>query len=189
MDGLARTLDPKYSLVACAEPFVKSLTISQGRGNLVGELAKQARDFIKFRLQQPSKSEVLIRRLEERLEEGELQIRVRSVESDRALRRINLAIKTLIYICWTGFTLIAGAILLIGNYQGWAVFVLVLSLFVYLQYLVVSLFMLSCGHYFQYCVISCICALVVIIELSACVQLLHSFHSCCIMLLSVLKPY
>ena len=129
LDGLARTLDPKYSLVACAEPFVKSLTISQGRGNLVGELAKQARDFIKFRLQQPSKTEVLIRRLEERLEEGELQIRVRSVESDRALRRINLAIKTLIYICWTGFTLIAGAILLIGNYQGWAVFVLVLSLF------------------------------------------------------------
>ncbi len=128
LDGLARTLDPQYNLVACAQPFVRSLTVSQQRGNLVGELARQVRGFVKYQLQKPSKAEVLIRRLEERLEEGEIQIKVRSLESDRALRRINLAIKTLIYVCWTGFTLICGAILLIGNYQGWAVFVLVLSL-------------------------------------------------------------
>lgn len=128
LDGLARTLDPQYSLVACAQPFVRSLTVSQQRGNLVGELARQVRSLVKYQLQKPSKAEVLIRRLEERLEEGEIQIRVRSLESDRALRRINLAIKTLIYVCWTGFTLICGAILLIGNYQGWAAFVLILSL-------------------------------------------------------------
>jgi predicted unusual protein kinase regulating ubiquinone biosynthesis (AarF/ABC1/UbiB family) len=128
LDGIARTLDPEYNLLAASKPFIKSLVVSkEGKGNVVGELARQARNFIKHRWQQPSTAEVLIRRLEARIEQGELEVRVRSLESDRTLKRINLAIKSLIYACLTGFTLLSGTVLLSASYSSWAIAVFTLS--------------------------------------------------------------
>ncbi|MEW6498533.1 MAG: AarF/ABC1/UbiB kinase family protein, partial [Cyanobacteriota bacterium] len=40
---------------------------------------------------------------------------------DRTLKRINLAIKSLIYACLTGFTLLSGTVLLVGSYPNWAI--------------------------------------------------------------------
>jgi len=120
LDGIARTLDPEYNLLAASKPFVKSL-VSKEKGNIVGELAKQARTFIKHRFQQSNAAETYIRRLETRIEQGELQLRVRSIESDRTLKRINLAIKSLIYACLTGFTLVSGTVLLLGPHINWAI--------------------------------------------------------------------
>jgi predicted unusual protein kinase regulating ubiquinone biosynthesis (AarF/ABC1/UbiB family) len=127
LDGIARALDPEYNLLAASQPFVRSLVVSQPKGNLVGELARQARNFIRYKFQQPSATEVLIRRLESRIEQGELEVRVRSIESDRTLKRINLAIKSLIYACLTGFTLLTGTVLLLGSYSSWAIAAFTLS--------------------------------------------------------------
>ncbi len=127
LDGIARELDPDYSLVICAQPFVKSLAFAQGRGRVVGELARQTRDFLKYKLQQPSQSEILIRQLEEKIEDGEIQFRVRSIENERLLKRINLALKTLIFTCLTGFTFLSGSVLLIGGYVEGAIIVFILS--------------------------------------------------------------
>ena len=127
LDGIARALDPEYNLVDASKPFVQSLSVYKGQGNVVGELARQARNFIKYKFQQPSATEVLIRRLEARIEQGELQLRVRSIESDRLLKRINLAIKSLIYACLTGFTLLTGTVLLLGTYVSWAIAAFTLS--------------------------------------------------------------
>ncbi|MGB5960115.1 MAG: AarF/ABC1/UbiB kinase family protein [Coleofasciculaceae cyanobacterium] len=121
LDGIARTLDPEYSLLSASKPFIKSLVVSsQGKVNLVGELARQARSFLKHRLQQPSATEILLRRLEERLEQGEINVRIRST-GDRSLKRIILAIKSLIYATLTGFTLLSGTVLLSASYSGLAV--------------------------------------------------------------------
>jgi predicted unusual protein kinase regulating ubiquinone biosynthesis (AarF/ABC1/UbiB family) len=127
LDGIARSLDPHYNFLASAQPFVKSIAVSKGRGNAIGELARQARSFITYKLQQPSRSEVFIKHLEKRIEDGELQIRVRNIESERALKRINLALKTLIFACLTGFALLSGAVLLVGGYKTGAIGVFVLS--------------------------------------------------------------
>ena len=121
LDGLARSLDPQYNLVASAQPFVKSITVSQGRGSLLKEFTKQTRDFIQYKLQQPSATEVLLRRLEERIAQGELELQVRSMESDRVLRRISMGIRTLIYACLTGFTFLGGAVLVSANFTSWAI--------------------------------------------------------------------
>ena len=43
------------------------------------------------------------------------------MESDRTLKRINLAIKSLIYACLTGFTLLSGTVLLSASYSSWAI--------------------------------------------------------------------
>src|SRR6478672_719341 len=127
LDGIARALDPQYNMVAAAKPFIKSIAISKGQGNVFGELSKQAREFIKYKLNQPSATEILIRRLEERIERGELQIRVRAIESDRTLKRINLAVKVLIYTCLTGFGFLSGTVLLLGLHTSWATAVFIVS--------------------------------------------------------------
>ncbi|NJK66825.1 MAG: AarF/ABC1/UbiB kinase family protein [Microcoleus sp. CSU_2_2] len=127
LDGIARSLDPHYNFLASAQPFVKSIAVSKGRGSAIGELAKQARSFITYKLQQPSKAEVFLKHLQRRIEDGELQIRVRNIESERALKRINLALRTLIFACLTGFMLLSGAVLLVGGYKMGAIGVFVLS--------------------------------------------------------------
>lgn len=142
LDGVARTLDPQYSLVAAAQPFVRSITLSRGRINSVGELARQTRDYIKFKLQQPSKTELVLRRWEERIASGELQFRSRAEASDRILKRIHLAIKTLIYACLTGLTLLSGAVLLLGQYSAFAPIAFALS-GLCLLFLIRSLFNLT----------------------------------------------
>jgi hypothetical protein len=68
--------------------------------------------------------EILLEKLEERIERGELMIQVKSSESDRTLKRINIAVKALIYACLTGFLVLAGAVVLVGAsgaYGNWAI--------------------------------------------------------------------
>jgi predicted unusual protein kinase regulating ubiquinone biosynthesis (AarF/ABC1/UbiB family) len=127
LDGVARDLDPQYNLLAAAKPFVKSLASTQEPGGSLGELARQAREYIAYRLRQPNATERIIQRLEERLEQGELEIRVRSLETERALRALYLAIRALIYASCTGFSLLAGVVLLVGGYQPWAIAAFVLA--------------------------------------------------------------
>jgi predicted unusual protein kinase regulating ubiquinone biosynthesis (AarF/ABC1/UbiB family) len=130
LDGIARILDPEYNFTTASQPFVKSITLSKGKGSAITELARQARSFISYKLNQPSSTELFLLRLEERMEQGELKVLVRSVESDRTLKRINLGVKCLIYACMSGFTLLSGAILLVGasgTYAGWAIAAFMLS--------------------------------------------------------------
>jgi len=125
LDGIARALDPEYNFAALAQPFVTSITVS--KGGAIGEIARQARKFVKYKLQQPSNTEILLQRFEERIEMGELQVRVRSPESDRALKRIYLALKSLIYACLTGFSFLAGAVLLAVQHGNWAIAAFIFS--------------------------------------------------------------
>lgn len=143
LDGIARSLDPEYNLVAAAQPFVRSITVSQqGRAGAVGELARQAKELIVYRLNKPSRTEVWLRNFERRLEEGELKVRVRAVESERTLKRINLAIKSLIYACLAGFAFLGGAVLLVGKYKTLAMGVFVFAGIVFVV-LIHSLFVLK----------------------------------------------
>ncbi len=112
LDGIARALDPQYNLLAASQPFVRNLAISTNKGNLLGTVAKQTRSFIQNQWRKPRGSEQLIQHLEARIERGELQLRVRSLENERTLKRIYLAIKSLIYACLTGFSLLSASILL-----------------------------------------------------------------------------
>ena len=124
LDGIARILDPEYNLTVAAQPFVKSIVLTKGRGNTLGAIAQQAKDFLVYQLNKPSRMEILLERLEERIERGELMIQVKSTESDRTLKRINIAVKALIYACLTGFLALVGAVLLVGplgTYSGWAI--------------------------------------------------------------------
>jgi predicted unusual protein kinase regulating ubiquinone biosynthesis (AarF/ABC1/UbiB family) len=132
LDGIARTLDPEYNLIAAARPFIQSITVSKGQGSVIGELARQARDFIKYKLQQPSATKVLIRSLEARIERDELLLRLQAVE----LKRTKLALHILTCACFSGFTLMLGVALLAWSYKTLAIATFSLSalgLFLLLQ--------------------------------------------------------
>jgi predicted unusual protein kinase regulating ubiquinone biosynthesis (AarF/ABC1/UbiB family) len=118
LDGIARTLDPEYNLVVAAQPFIRSVAISE-RGSIITQFGRQASGYLKYKLQQPNPTQVLIQRLEQRLERGEIASSKRSNLTDKSIERLYLAIQNLIYLCLTGFSSIAG-ILLLSTHPIWS---------------------------------------------------------------------
>lgn len=77
-------------------------------------------------------------RIEERLERGELEIQIRSIETERLLKKVNLGIKSLVYLILLGFTTSIGVLLLLfgnGNYDGWIILLFILSAFSLISFL------------------------------------------------------
>lgn len=120
LDGIARALDPQYNLLAASQPFFKNMavaTVAQGGENLLAAFVKKANDFVKTGWQRANKAEKLIRQLEEKIERGELQFRTRTLETEKILKQIYLAVKSLIYACLTGFAILSATILLTSVYS------------------------------------------------------------------------
>ena len=85
-EGVGRSLDPAFSLVSIAKPYLLPLMTSSGSGtnDLFNELGRQVGAL-------SSKAVGIPRRLDEsleRLEQGDLQLQVRLGESDRQFRRM-----------------------------------------------------------------------------------------------------
>ena len=112
LDGIARALDPRYNLIAASQPFIQSVTVTQPKASLVVTLLQQAKQFVLDQLKKPSRNQQLLQEFETRLERGDLQFPTRSPEGDRLLKRIHLALKSLIFACLTGFTLLSASVLL-----------------------------------------------------------------------------
>ncbi len=85
-EGVGRSLDPSFSLVAIAKPYLLPLMTASGSGSndLFNELGRQVGAL-------SSKAVAFPRRLDEsleRLEQGDLQLQIRMGESDRQFRRM-----------------------------------------------------------------------------------------------------
>ena len=120
LDGIARTLDPDYNLVVAAQPFIRSVAISE-RGNIVGKLSRQAASYIKHKLTQPNANKRLIRQLEQQLEQKELELSIQSRIADRSIQRLYLVIHNLGYLCLTGISA-TGSILLTLTHPTWSLY-------------------------------------------------------------------
>ena len=88
-EGVGRSLDPGFSLVAIAKPYLLPLMTSSGSGtnDLLNEISRQAAEV-------GSRALGIPRRLDEslsRIEQGDLQVQIRAGETDRLLRRLALA--------------------------------------------------------------------------------------------------
>ncbi|MEB3334020.1 MAG: AarF/ABC1/UbiB kinase family protein [Cyanobacteriota bacterium] len=88
-EGVGRSLDPGFSLVAIARPYLLPLMTTSGPGpnTLLNEITRQAADV-------GSRALGIPRRLDEslsRIEQGDLQVQIRAGETDRLLRRLALA--------------------------------------------------------------------------------------------------
>jgi predicted unusual protein kinase regulating ubiquinone biosynthesis (AarF/ABC1/UbiB family) len=114
LDGIARTLDPEYNLVAAAQPFLRSVAIAE-RGNIVSNLGKQVTSFLKYRLTRPSAHKLHIQQLERRLAHSERETARQAKLNVRSLQLVNLAIANLGYLGLTGVSALV-AIYLIPLY-------------------------------------------------------------------------
>jgi predicted unusual protein kinase regulating ubiquinone biosynthesis (AarF/ABC1/UbiB family) len=118
LEGVGKGLDPQFNFMQVAKPFALQL-MSNGNsdtevGGLLGELGRQATQVGTTALGLPRRIEDTL----EKLDRGDIRIRVRSTESDRLLRRIstvNQSTNYTIFVC----TFILSATILVVNGWGW----------------------------------------------------------------------
>ncbi|TVP60966.1 MAG: AarF/ABC1/UbiB kinase family protein [Nodularia sp. (in: Bacteria)] len=115
LEGVGKGLDPEFNFMEVAQPYAMQLiTNMNGSDNnsFINELSRQA-------VQVSTTAFGLPRRLEdtlEKLERGDMRVRVRSIETERLLRRqSNIQLGTTYALIISGFTLSA-TILLVNRY-------------------------------------------------------------------------
>ncbi len=132
-EGVGRSLDPGFSLMAIARPYLLPLMTTGGTrpNELLGELTRQAADV-------GSRALGLPRRLEEslsRIEQGDLQVLIRAGETDRLLRRLALAQQSTGQSCLLAGLAVAAALLAASSRPALTAVPLVLGLPVGLSWL------------------------------------------------------
>jgi predicted unusual protein kinase regulating ubiquinone biosynthesis (AarF/ABC1/UbiB family) len=112
-EGVGRSLDPGFSLMAIARPYLLPLMTASGNGpnDLFNEITRQAADV-------GSRALGIPRRLDEslaRIEQGDLQVQIRAGETDRLLRRLALAQQSTGQSFLLGGLAVAAALLAASN--------------------------------------------------------------------------
>ena len=118
-EGVGRSLDPAFSLVSIAKPYLLPLMTSSGPGtnDLFNELGRQVGAL-------SSKAVGIPRRLDEsleRLEQGDLQLQVRLGESDRQFRRMIVAQQSIGQAVLLGCLALATAIVGASSRPVWSI--------------------------------------------------------------------
>ena len=88
LEGVGKGLDPEFNFMEVAKPFALQIMTNGNTPNgnsFLNELGRQAAQVSSTALGLPRRIEDTI----EKLERGDLRVRVRSIESDRILRRIS----------------------------------------------------------------------------------------------------
>jgi predicted unusual protein kinase regulating ubiquinone biosynthesis (AarF/ABC1/UbiB family) len=111
LDGIARTLDPEYNLVAAAQPFIRRIALSE-RKTIGRRIGQQAGKFITQRLRGKANNTALIQQLEEQLATTEAELIARSIAQAKSLKRLQLAGRSLVYLLVSALSLVAGILLL-----------------------------------------------------------------------------
>ena len=116
LEGVGKGLDPEFNFMEVAQPYAMQLmTNSNGNSGstIFDELGKQAAQVGSTALGLPRRIDDTI----DKLERGDLRVRVRSLESERALRRLSAIQLGTNYTLIFSALLICATILLVGGYE------------------------------------------------------------------------
>jgi predicted unusual protein kinase regulating ubiquinone biosynthesis (AarF/ABC1/UbiB family) len=119
LEGVGKGLDPEFNFMEVAKPFALQIMTNgntpDGSNSFLNELGRQAAQVSTTALGLPRRIEDTI----EKLERGDLRVRVRSIESDRILRRISsIQIGTNYTLLISAFTLSATILFVNGKSVG-----------------------------------------------------------------------
>lgn len=108
IDGVGRGLDPKFNFMEVAQPFamelMKSGSAQETTSSIFNEIGRQAAQVSSSALGLPRRIEETI----DKLEQGDIRVRVRATETDRLLRRIStVQMGTNYALLFSAFTLSA----------------------------------------------------------------------------------
>ena len=127
LEGVGKGLDPDFNFMEAAKPFAAQLMANGNSSNpgdtLLGELSRQA-------AQVGSTAFGLPRRLEDtldKLDRGDIRVRVRSIETDRILRRVGGVNMATNYTLLVGAFMLSATILLVYEYVWLAIAVAALA--------------------------------------------------------------
>ena len=88
LEALGKSLDPEFNFMDVAQPFAEEIMAQEPSykpNSLIGQLSNQAAEFTNTSLSLPSRIETTLNKLEQ----GDLRMRVNSVEANRALRKLS----------------------------------------------------------------------------------------------------
>jgi len=126
LEGVGKGLDPEFNFMEVAKPFAMELMANSNGSDsstFLSELGRQAAQVSSTAFGLPRRIEDTI----EKLERGDLRVRVRSTETDRALRRIStIQLSTNYTLLISAFTLSA-TILFVSQYFWLALAVMVVA--------------------------------------------------------------
>lgn len=119
LEGVGKGLDPEFNFMEVARPFATEL-MANGNGSnsgglsesLLGELGRQAAQVSSTALGLPRRIEDTL----DKLERGDIRVRVRSTETDRVLRRISSVNMGTNYTLLIGAFTLSATILLVNHY-------------------------------------------------------------------------
>ncbi|MBF2051052.1 MAG: AarF/ABC1/UbiB kinase family protein [Elainella sp. C42_A2020_010] len=118
LEGVGKGLDPEFNFMEVARPFAMQL-MTNGNGSrnsisegLLGEIGRQAAQVSTTALGLPRRIEDTL----DKLERGDIRVRVRSTETDRVLRRISGVNMGTNYTLLIGTFTLSATILLVNQY-------------------------------------------------------------------------
>lgn len=116
LEGVGKGLDPEFNFMEAAKPFATKLMTNNNSSNstdtLFGELGRQAAQMSTTALGLPRRLEDTL----EKLERGDIRVRVRSIETDRILRRVSGVNMATNYTLLVGAFVLSATILLVYEY-------------------------------------------------------------------------
>ena len=116
LEGVGKGLDPEFSFMEVAKPFAMQL-MTNGNGSADGnsflnELGRQAAQVSSTALGLPRRLEYTL----DKLEQGDLRLRVRSIETERLLRRQSSVQMGIIYALIVSAFTVSATILLVNQF-------------------------------------------------------------------------
>ncbi|MGI0481130.1 ABC1 kinase family protein [Geminocystis sp. CENA526] len=129
LEGVGKGLDPEFNFMEVAQPFALQV-MNDFNENGVGksifdEISRQAFQVSNTALSLPRRLEDTI----EKLERGDIRLRVRSLESERLLRRVASMQMATNYSLFMSALILSSTILVVNGLWQWAIVVAVVSIF------------------------------------------------------------
>jgi predicted unusual protein kinase regulating ubiquinone biosynthesis (AarF/ABC1/UbiB family) len=116
IEGVGKGLDPEFNFMEAAQPFALQLmsnsNLTNEAGDFLGALGRQATQMGTSALGLPRRIEDTI----EKLERGDLKVRVRSTETDRIIRRMTAMQQGTTYALLTGSFTLSSTMLFVSKY-------------------------------------------------------------------------
>ena len=127
LEGVGKGLDPDFNFMEVAKPFALDI-MNQGQeqytGSILGELSRQATEASSTAFNLPRRIEDTI----EKLDRGDVRVRIRASETDRILRRLSAQQVSGNYAILTGATMLSATMLLVNGFLWLAVIVAIAGL-------------------------------------------------------------
>lgn len=128
LEGVGKGLDPDFNFMEVARPFALDIMTAGNEFNgsgLLGELSRQAAQVSTTALGLPRRIEDTL----DKLDRGDIRVRVRSSETDRLLRRMNGMQMTTNYAVMASAFTLCGTILLVNGMKWLALLAAIAAIF------------------------------------------------------------